>query len=46
MRLLLAEDDNVMIGESITEALIGENYALDWVRDWRTTELAFVKNRS
>lgn len=39
MRLLLAEDDS-MIGESITEALISENYAVDWVRDGRAAELA------
>lgn len=39
MRLLLAEDD-AMIGESITEALISENYAVDWVRDGHTVELA------
>lgn len=39
MRLLLAEDD-AMIGESITEALINENYAVDWVRDGRAAELA------
>lgn len=39
MRLLLAEDDS-MIGESITEALTNENYAVDWVRDGRAAELA------
>lgn len=39
MRLLLAEDD-AMIGESITDALISENYAVDWVRDGRAAELA------
>lgn len=39
MRLLLAEDDS-MIGESITEALISENYAVDWVRDGHAAELA------
>lgn len=39
MRLLLAEDDS-MIGESIAEALISENYAVDWVLDGRAAELA------
>ena len=39
MRLLLVEDD-VMIGESLIEALSGENYAVDWVRDGRSAELA------
>jgi DNA-binding response OmpR family regulator len=39
MRLLLVEDD-AMIGESLHEALVGENYAVDWVRDGRSAELA------
>lgn len=39
MRLLLVEDDP-MIGESIEEGLKGENYAVDWVRDGRSAELA------
>lgn len=39
MRLLLVEDD-AMIGESLQEALTGENYAVDWVRDGRSAELA------
>jgi two-component system OmpR family response regulator/two-component system response regulator QseB len=39
MRLLLVEDDP-MIGESMHEALTGENYAVDWVRDGRSAELA------
>ncbi|MDR3390859.1 MAG: response regulator [Sulfuriferula sp.] len=39
MRLLLVEDD-AMIGESLHEALISENYAVDWVRDGRSAELA------
>ncbi len=39
MRLLLVEDD-VMIGESLHEALTTENYAVDWVRDGRSAELA------
>jgi len=41
MRLLLVEDD-VMIGESINEALTIENYAVDWVRDGRSAELALA----
>lgn len=39
MRLLLVEDD-VMIGESLVEALASANYAVDWVRDGRSAELA------
>lgn len=39
MRLLLVEDD-AMIGESLHEALASENYAVDWVRDGRSAELA------
>ncbi|MBC3917172.1 response regulator transcription factor [Undibacterium sp. CY18W] len=39
MRMLLVEDDP-MIGESIEEALHGENYAVDWVRDGHNAELA------
>lgn len=39
MRILLVEDDP-MIGESVQEGLHGENYAVDWVRDGRGTELA------
>lgn len=38
MRLLLVEDDS-MIGESLEEALRGEDYAVDWVRDGRSAEL-------
>lgn len=41
MRLLLVEDDS-MIGESINEALTNENYAVDWVRDGRSAELALA----
>lgn len=41
MRLLLVEDD-AMIGESISEALTIENYAVDWVRDGRSAELALA----
>ena len=39
MRLLLVEDDG-MIGESLHEALSSENYAVDWVRDGYSAELA------
>lgn len=39
MRLLLVEDDS-MIGESISEALVGENHVVDWVWDGRDAELA------
>jgi len=41
MRLLLVEDDS-MIGESINEALTNENYAVDWVRDGHSAELALA----
>ncbi|OIR12464.1 transcriptional regulatory protein QseB [mine drainage metagenome] len=41
MRLLLVEDD-AMIGESISEALTNENYAVDWVRDGKSAELALA----
>ena len=41
MRLLLVEDDS-MIGESINEALTNENYAVDWVRDGKSAELALA----
>lgn len=41
MRLLLVEDD-CMIGESMYEALTNENYAVDWVRDGRSAELALA----
>lgn len=41
MRLLLVEDDP-MIGESAEEGLRGENYAVDWVRDGRSAELALA----
>ena len=39
MRLLLVEDDP-MIGESMEEGLRAESYAVDWVRDGRSAELA------
>jgi DNA-binding response OmpR family regulator len=41
MRLLLVEDDT-MIGESISEALTSEHYALDWVKDGLGAELALA----
>ena len=41
MRLLLVEDDS-MIGESINEALTNEKYAVDWVRDGKSAELALA----
>lgn len=41
MRLLLVEDD-IMIGESINEALTNENYSVDWVRDGKSAELALA----
>ena len=41
MRLLLVEDDN-MIGESLKEALTNEHYAVDWVCDGRSAELALA----
>jgi two-component system response regulator QseB len=39
MRVLLIEDDP-MIGESMEEALRGECYAVDWVRDGVSAELS------
>ena len=39
MRVLLIEDDP-MIGESMEEALRGESYAVDWVRDGDSAETA------
>jgi len=43
VRLLLVEDDD-MIGESIEAGLRSENYALDWVRDGASAELAATAN--
>lgn len=42
MRLLLVEDDP-MIGESLEESLRNENYAVDWVRDGHSAELALLQ---
>lgn len=39
MRLLLVEDD-LMIGENLEESLQNEHYAVDWVRDGQSAELA------
>lgn len=39
MRILLVEDDR-MIGESVEEGLRGESYAVDWVCDGISAELA------
>jgi two-component system response regulator QseB len=41
MRLLLIEDD-AMIGESIAEGLRSEHYAVDWVRDGHSAQLAIA----
>ena len=34
MRILLVEDD-LMIGETLSEALMDEAYTVDWVKDGR-----------
>lgn len=39
MRLLLVEDD-AMIGEAVLDALRGEHYAVDWVRDGAMADTA------
>ncbi len=39
MRLLLVEDD-LMIGESVLDALRAEHYAVDWVRDGAAADTA------
>lgn len=41
MRLLVIEDDH-MIGESITEGLRKEGYAVDWVQSGRDADLALI----
>ena len=40
MRLLLVEDDS-MIGESVLDALRGDGYAVDWVRDGQLAAAAW-----
>ncbi|NNM64328.1 MAG: response regulator transcription factor [Burkholderiales bacterium] len=40
MRLLLVEDD-AMIGESVLDALRGDGYAVDWVRDGQMADAAW-----
>jgi DNA-binding response OmpR family regulator len=44
MRVLLVEDD-VMIGESLREALRGQGFAADWVRDGRAADAALATER-
>ena len=44
MRVLLVEDD-VMIGESLREALRGQGFAADWVRDGRAADAALSTER-
>lgn len=41
MRILLVEDDS-MIGESVSEGLKSEGYAVDWVRDGQEAELSIA----
>jgi DNA-binding response OmpR family regulator len=41
VRLLLVEDDP-MIGESIKDGLLGESYAVDWVRDGQAADVALA----
>ncbi|MGB5062827.1 MAG: response regulator [Candidatus Competibacter sp.] len=43
MRLLLVEDDP-MIGDSLRQGLRGEGFAVDWVQDGRSAELAVETN--
>ncbi|MBE0624704.1 MAG: response regulator transcription factor [Burkholderiales bacterium] len=43
MRLLLVEDD-AMIGESVRTGLQQDGFAVDWVQDGRTAELALETN--
>lgn len=44
MRILIVEDDR-MIGVSLQSALRGEDYAVDWVLDGRSAELALAQTR-
>ncbi len=41
MRILLVEDDS-MIGESVSEGLKSEGYAVDWVRDGQEAEVSIA----
>ena len=41
MRILLVEDDS-MIGESVSEGLKAEGYAVDWVRDGQEAEVSIA----
>lgn len=41
MRILLVEDDS-MIGESVSEGLRSEGYAVDWVRDGQQAEVSIA----
>jgi len=41
MRILLVEDDS-MIGESVSEGLKSEGYAVDWVRDGQQAEVSIA----
>ena len=41
MRILLVEDDS-MIGESVSEGLKSEGYAVDWVRDGQEAETSIA----
>jgi len=43
MRVLLAEDD-AMIGDGVRRGLAQDGFAVDWVRDGRTAELALAEN--
>lgn len=44
MRVPLVEDD-AMIGESLREALRGQGFAADWVRDGRAADAALSTER-
>src|SRR5512147_19136 len=44
MRILLVEDDS-MIGESVSEGLKSEGYAVDWVRDGQEAEVSIAATR-
>ncbi|MBL8288907.1 MAG: response regulator transcription factor [Rubrivivax sp.] len=44
MRVLIVEDDG-MIGESLREALRGQGFAADWVRDGRAADAVLASER-